>query len=378
MSHLLTDKNLGESAPRPVFTLLIALLLSAFMTVGVAGSPPKDSEVFSKCWEFNIESNLDVIPVTDANAVYFFDDKNKLHAVDLTLGNNLWSSEIGGEVASNLFVLGDLIFIATRAQSDTLDSPAKTTIRALSRQTGITVWQAETSTSPFVWLGAVMQNVIVTVSQDSASALNSADGKLIWKRDLPSAPSSQPYFHETGIELATLNREIVKIGATSGTVEVAWKSENLPTAVLTDASGRLVVGDERGNLVLISPEGDRLWRFRNGAQISSASLHDSEYLAASYDNFIYKLSRSGNVKWKRRLSGRVSDKPLVLGDTAVVSIAGTGSVYALDLKNGKISNRIETGDDVSLRVAAAPAGEVGFAILGPRGISFYREKCSAK
>jgi outer membrane protein assembly factor BamB len=106
-------------------------------------------------------------------------------------------------------------------------------------------------------------------------------------------------------------------------------------------------------------------------------LHDSEYLAVSHDNFVYKLSRGGNVKWKRRLPGRVADKPLVVGDIAVVSIVGTGSVYVLDLRNGKILNRIETGDEVSLQVAEAGKANA-FIVLGPRELLFYTDKCLPK
>jgi len=169
----------------------------------------------------------------------------------------------------------------------------------------------------------------------------------------------------------------LNISGTDGRVRLDWKSKYLPTAILLDLNGRLLVGDERGNFVSVSSEGNRLWGFRNGAQISSASLYGADYLAASYDNFLYKLSRSGDVKWKRRLSGRVNDGPFILGNTAVVSVVGTGSVYVLDLKNGKISNRIEIGEELTVRIASATNGQ-GFVVAGPVGISYFSTvKCPA-
>jgi outer membrane protein assembly factor BamB len=219
----------------------------------------------------------------------------------------------------------------------------------------------------------------VTVGGDgSLSAIASATGKTVWQIDLRSLVVATPYFNESGIEIATNRNEVVNVSGTDGRVHVDWKSKYLPTAVLVDSNGRLVVGDERGNFVSVSSGGSRLWGFRNGAQISSATLYGSEYLAASYDNFLYKLSRSGDVKWKRRLSGRVNDGPFVLADTAIVSIVGTGSVYVIDLKKGKISNRIEGGEEVSLRVVAATNAS-GFAVAGPSGISYFSSaRCPAK
>ncbi|MEO8573986.1 MAG: PQQ-binding-like beta-propeller repeat protein [Pyrinomonadaceae bacterium] len=356
---------------------MISIVISTSATVAAAGSHPQEPSIFSKCWEFAINSNLGIAPAADASAVYVLDDENKLHAIDLARGNNLWSSEVGGAVVSNLLVLDDSIFLVTSTQSDLPNSSGKTIVRALSRQTGITIWQTETALSPVVWLGPVMGNVASAGSDGSIAAYTRTDGKLVWKTDLTSPITSEPNFLDTSIELGTENHEVVRISGSTGGVQVAWKSEYRSTAVLTGTAGRLLVGDERGNLTLISADGVKAWRFKNGAQISSVMVHDSEYLAASHDNFVYKLSRSGNVKWKRRLSGRVLNKPVVLGDIAIVSIVGTGTVYALDLRNGKILNRIETGDEVSLRIAGASKGQE-FIVAGPRALSNFSSKCPSK
>jgi outer membrane protein assembly factor BamB len=315
----------------------------------------------------------------DASSAYFLDDENKLTGVDLAAGNKSWSSEIGGTVVSNLLILDDSIMLVTSLRPESSTMPIKSSIQALSRKTGVTEWSAEITSSPGVWLGSV-SGIIVAVGSDGAvSGLSPVDGKLIWNVDVTSKVSAAPSFHESEIEIATGKNEVVKVSGDNGRIQVDWRAEYLPTAVLLDMKRRLFVGDERGNLTLVSPDGDQLWAFRNGAQISSATLYGSYYLAASYDNFVYKLSRSGDVKWKRRLSGRVHDGPLILGDTAVVSIAGSGSVYVLDLKNGKISNRIETGDEeASLRLTPSP-NSAGFAVAGPRGISYFSTaKCPAK
>jgi outer membrane protein assembly factor BamB len=354
------------------------LLFLSSVAARTAGSLAPSSGVFGKCWEYRSSPNLGTGIAADTSSVYFLDDENKLTGIDLVTGTKTGASDPGGSVASNLLVLNDSILFVTNSQSDASTLPIKSMIQSLSRKTGVTEWSAGIISSSKVWLGS-MTGVVVAVGSDGAvAAISSADGKAIWRTDLKSSVSAAPYFRENGIEIATSSGEVVRVAGGDGRVHVRWKVEYLPTAVLVDLRGRLVIGDDRGNLVSVSSNGDEIWSFRNGAQISSAALYGSYYLAASYDNFVYKLSRSGDVKWKRRLSGRVNDGPLVLGDTALISIVGSGSVYLLDLKNGKISNRIDSGgDEVSLRVTTSPDG-LGFAIAGPSGISYFSIKCPVK
>lgn len=377
MSHKSPRKNSKLTPQRVLFTTFFALVTFTSATNGSTESRSEAPDVFSKCWEYAVSSNLGVGIAADGSNVYFLGVDNKLHGVELALGNKLWSSELGGEVVSNLLVVADSIFVVTSSPPDTVNPSGKSILRALSRQTGITEWQAELSSSSVIWLGSVASNLLAVSSDGSISSFARGDGSTVWKINLESGVTSEPHFINDGIELGTKKNEVLKISAT-GSIRVSWKSEYSPTAVRVGSSGRLLVGDDRGNLTLVSSEGDRLWSFRNGAQISSASLHGSEYLATSHDNFVYKLSRGGGVKWKRRLSGRVNDRPIVLGDTAVITTVGTGSVYVLDLRNGKVLNRIETGDEVSLRVSGQ-INDRGFVIAGPRGLSYFSgAKCSAK
>lgn len=378
MSHLLARQNPKRLVRRSFLKAFVFLLLVTLAVSAPANSISAETDIYTKCWEYRVNPKLDAGIAVDVSAIYFLDDENRLTAVDLVNGNKLWSSEIGGQVISNLLVLDDSVLFVTSSQSDATDTFGKATLRAVKRRTGITDWSEKIPSTSFVWVGLVAGRIVTVGSDGSASAFENGGGKLVWQIDLKSRVTATPYFHKGGIQIATDKKEVLNVSGTDGQAHVDWKSEHLPTAVLRDPSGRLVVGDERGNFIAISSEGNRIWGFRNGAQISSASLYGADYLAASYDNFLYKLSRSGDVKWKRRLSGRLNDGPFILGNTAVVSIVGTGSVYVLDLKKGKISNRIEVGDDVSLRVASAANGS-GFTMAGPTSISYFSSiKCPAK
>ena len=377
MPHQTTHKTSLRSWIR-VFSIAIALL--AFLTFATTGADLADTSetnFFNKCWDYKLVPNLSVEMEADQTTVFVPDIENSLHAIDLSTGNKIWSSEVGGNVISNILVVKESIVFATNSPNGLPASAGKTVVRAVSRQTGITLWQADVAASQRIWLGAVNGNAVALGSNGWASSFTSSDGKIVWTSELGLGVTTDPIFHETNLRVGTKTNEVVDIDGQSGKVRKVWKSENVPTAILNDASGRLLVGDDRGNLTAVSADGDRLWNFRNGAQISSVIEYDSEYVVASYDNFIYKLSRGGNVEWKRRLPGRVNSRVAVLGDTAVIAIVGSGTVYGVNLKNGKILNRIESGDEVSATVASNRE-RTGFVMAGPTGLSYYASKCPSK
>ena len=376
-SHRSTPKMSHRQGVAATVTLLVLSILFESTGAVLSKSVVQESYVLNKCWEQKITPDLDVSPVTDSSTVYFLDSENKLQAFELSAGTKVWSSELGGEVVSNLLAAGDSLFVVTSSQGGPV-AAGTGTLRSVSRKTGITEWRTEVSGSPIVWIGMVADNVVAVGSEGGITALSPVNGHQRWKADLSAAVVSWPDFGAGDIALGTSGNDVVRISGSDGSTHIEWRSEYLPTAILHDADGRLVVGDERGNVALVSSRGDRLWRFKNGARISSALMNGSEYLAASNDNFVYKLSRYGDVKWKRRLPGRVVDRPLILGNAAVISIVGEGSVYVLDLKSGKVLNRIELGKEISLRLASDAKGR-GLVIGSADGIHYFSsETCEAK
>ncbi|PYS97841.1 MAG: hypothetical protein DMF63_18410 [Acidobacteria bacterium] len=378
MSHRATLKNYAFQALTLAFLLIIFDAVRADLyaepRVAQAGEP----EIFSRCWDYKLSPNLGIVPVVDSSAVYIVDSENNLLAIDPGNASRIWSSELGGEVVSNIILSDSSILLATNSQTTESNSVRKTSLRSISRATGITEWRVDIRSSDNAWIGTYPAAVIVVGEGGAISALTRLEGRIIWQRDIASPVTAEPRFGRSGVVLGNQNKEILNVSLTDGSSRQLWKSEFLPTALLVDASGRLVVGDERGSVIAISADGDRSWTFRNGARISSVLLDGSDYLASSNDNFIYKLSRSGNVKWKRRLPGRLTQAPLLLNDVAVMSVAGGGGVFVITQSKGKILNHIEIAEEVSSNVAASPDSK-NMIIASPSGVAFFsREKCPAK
>lgn len=378
MSHLSNRKGLILSVPYRAAAACLSSIV--FFSIALPQAPKGASgasPVFSKCWEYKAVPDLKVNAVADAENVYFLDSENKLHGVDITLGTKLWSTDVGGSVISDLLIADDSILVVTGSTA-TPGVGSKSILWSISRQTGITEWHIDIALSAAVWLGSVGKNVVAVGSDGAASAVDAGKGELTWTAKVGSNVTSDPYFDEIGAAFGIARNEVVRIAGQDGSVRSLWKSKHIPTAVFVDTRGRMLVGDERGNLVSVSADGSRVWSFKNGARISRVLAYGGEYIAASNDNFVYDISRGGDVRWKRRLSGRVAGTPVVLGNNLIVSIVGAGAVYVLDLKNGKISNRVETGDETTAGIAARLNGQ-GFVMTGVRAVSYFdRGKCPAK
>ena len=340
------------------------------------GPGDQEPEVFTKCWEYPSIAELSTLPTADDRSVFFLNSDRKLESADLLAARKIWSSELGGEVISNLLLADSTLLVVTSATSSESRDPGVITLRSLSKETGVTNWSRAMPGASRIWLGVVGDSVVAVDVAGGITAHNPADGSQLWTTNLGVPISADPQFSTGQIIVATAGKEIVKISA-GGSTAVVSKTQFTPTAVLVASSSRYLIGDDRGNILLMAG-GERDWKFRNGARISFLLSYDSEFIAASFDNFIYKISRGGNVEWKRRLSGRVASRPLILGDTAAVSIIGDGNIYFIDLKNGKITNRVDTTDG-SATGTVTIAGASGLVISGTRGLSLYsRGKCPAK
>jgi outer membrane protein assembly factor BamB len=361
---------------------LLALLFGCVLHVSVGATFGLENlaqaidqkKEFAKCWQYKAAVDVSVQSESDASNVYFVDVDRRLIAVDLHAGAVVWSTDLGGAAISNLLVTHDSVIVATGLSDAGAGNDA--VLRSVSKQTGITNWFLKITNSSNVFIGAVNGTVIVVVPSGTVSAFATSSGELRWSKDLGTNLTTDPYFRASTIYVGTERNEVIAITGSSGDITIAAKTQASPSVVFSDSSGHLLTGDDRGNLVRTSSEGKRVWRFRNGARISAISTYDSEFLATSNDNFVYKLTRGGNVEWKRRLSSRIDGRPLILDNVAVFATVGDGNVYVIDLSNGKIINRFENGEN---NPAQAISAGNSFVMLTAEDLTlFSRASCPSK
>lgn len=373
MSHIFTPIARDFNSLRTLFFVVLMLLVASFGTVVRASAD--DPKPYSKCWAIDTPPDILAGGASDKTNVYFFAADGALEAVDQRTGARSWSTDLGGSVVSNLLITDTAAIFATAGQPQN----GKATLRAVSKQTGITIWSAAVQASGPITLGMVGDKIAAINPDGQVSAYAISSGSFLWSQSVGARIIAAPLITAANVILGTDANDLISVDMARGVTAKKLRMTRPPTAFFVDDEGRTLVGDGRGNLAFTAVDGDRIWSFKNGAQISYLLPYDSEFLATSFDNFIYKFSRSGGIEWKRRLSGRLSMRPLVIDNDGVLSITGDPSIYVIDLTNGKIINRIEIGGDENSSPRVAAAGPGGFAVVTPQGVQFFsREACPQK
>jgi outer membrane protein assembly factor BamB len=109
---------------------------------------------------------------------------------------------------------------------------------------------------------------------------------------------------------------------------------------------KLFWGEKKGFVNSFDTNSNSLtWSVRHGGEISSLSLVSNGVLVTSLDNFVYFISlNKGKNVWRRRLAGRITVKPLIVGNFAVIVTAVSKNAVVIDLRNGKVVNQISLTD----------------------------------
>jgi outer membrane protein assembly factor BamB len=321
----------------------------------------KQIVTFSECWRYPTSASSSVRSVVDGSNLYVAESASNVSAISLAGGERLWSTEIGGEIDSNLLVVGASVFVVT-------ETPAKAAqqgtlrLKQLSAKTGIPVFEAEV---PFGTgmerLEAAAEKVVGIGSSGLVSAFEPGRKTPVWQRKYGTANVNSLFVRGDMIGFATTDRKIRLLSLVDGS-ELATVETDGAASALDMIDGDLVWGDDRGNVVRYDlKKGSVYWKFKNGARISDIKATDDGVLAASFDNFVYLISPYfGSVRWKRRLAARVSSLTLGVDGLIAVQTVGESSVAILNIDNGKSLGQVKFAEGEEL---VQPAINVGGRFL---------------
>jgi len=365
-------QNLTDRIRGSVITFL---LISGLISANAAGAQNKSAEPFvlKKCWVSEVKTPAQHLNASDNDKVLVFSEgSGKVGALDLISGHSIWQSEFGGEVVSNIVTDQTSVFFAANPTSKEGVKADSTTLRSVSKQTGITVWSVAVPYSEKSYLEADTNYILAVTGNGAVIAVDKKDGTVKWQTSLDKKLAAAPHFTEKYIGLALESGEIYLISPQNGERFFQMTSPFPAISIFIPDVNTLIAGDRKGNLWAtdILTKQTR-WKFKNGAQVSSITGSGENILVSSYDNFVYQMSpANGNVLWKRRLPGRVIEMPLVTRDFAVVRVLGEPEVSFIDLKSGKILGKIvsEGEDDITTALVTGS----GSVVLGRSdGIYLY-------
>ncbi len=361
------------SFPRFVTTFIFGAILSAlcvFAQEKTAGT----EIVATNCWAYEVKTGRRL--ASNGTRIFLATDEARVDAVSMD-GRKLWSSELGGEIASNLLVTDGGVYVAS-ATTPTADKSATASLRLLSLDTGITSQTIKLPDASQHFLHQSKGSLIVVSSNGTIQSIDAKSGATRWKREIAERFVGEPYFGPERVVVASAAKQLFTIVHASGEIELMRKLPSQSTAAALTASGETVVGDERGRVSLFLTDKDRepWWSYNSGASISSVRLLGNNILAASNDNFIYMLTpRSGGMAWKRRFAGRVTHVGILENTLALVSSVEENGATFVGLAGGKQLGQISLDEGEYLTADPTSSSGLAFVLTNNRLIAFSLNGC---
>jgi outer membrane protein assembly factor BamB len=329
-------------------SLLLVLLWCVLSGKSFGQGKPDLTKPFKKCWSYGAGNGLSRIAASDNESrIILTNDEFKLVSIDLRTKRENWITEAGGYLgdyaasdSNNLFFLTSFV---DRNKSKIF------TLNSISLQTGITVWQRRLTDYSSVRLYSSQDKTrIFLISGDKLLLLvNKIDGSIQWKKEFADPVISLESVSENDLNILTGSR-LYRVSAQDGAVLSEWKFNGKPFIKAILKNDYVFWGYPTGE-VAKSDAGNRreiLWKVKTGGSISELYELNDGVLVASLDNFLYLFSKvNGDIRWKRRVSGRINIKPLIYGNFAIVLSSADNLAIIIDLSDGKVVNQISVEDD---------------------------------
>lgn len=285
----------------------------------------------------------------------------------------LWRAELGGDFVSDLIVVEGGAAVVTNARTSETAGNSESRLTMLSSESGVPAWTASLPYHVQYYVGKINGSIATVAPDGTVMIFDRAGGRLKRKFIGNSHIAARPHFSPSGLVFVTEDKEIYVLSPDLRESSVKQMLEFKPISVLSTRDGGIAAGDARGNLAVFGPGSSRpLWRFKSGGAVTSIAETDEGLLVTSLDNFVYLLSDyNGDVIWKKRLTGRLLEGGLLLGDVLVVSINGENSVFVIELVKGKLLDELGfSGKELMSRTPIA-VGDRSFALTTANTVEVY-------
>lgn len=306
-------------------------------------------------WSTTIAPGLDGRPEFDGTRAFVPLSGGKLGAYDLLAGTELWTVEQPPPVAMTAADGRVFHFAADR-------------LTALDAETGRTLWQIPLEAPPTAppvssagWL--------VVGSGRTITAIRAEDGMVLWVQTVAGTVVRAPAILGSRVHVALDEGRLVSLFIQNGTQVWERRLGGSPQPILAFGE-RLYVGAADNYFYCVRAlDGEILWRWRTGADIVGAAVHDEvRVYFVSMDNVLRALDAgTGSQRWKKPLPLRPTGGPILVND--VLLLAGLGSsVLGFQLKDGASAGEFDAGG-----LLAAPTHVVSNAtLLAPLLVSITR------
>lgn len=360
------------------FLLRITTIFSLFILTGLyveAGAQSVEAAAvkLTKCSVYPIQNPVTDALAAEAQGIFIGISDGSVQALDSNISSGVWRTELGGEIVSNIVAAETGMLVVSNPVRTAESIPTESVLRSLSKETGVANWTARLPFSERFFMGAVQGNIAVVSREGLIASVDVQTGRILW-RTLPFGPiTARPTFSAHGIAFGTREKQIFIVAPETGEIHFKGTTDFIPTAITNPTLESMVVGDERGNVASVGiPGGKNIWKFKSGAAISFVSVSREGLFITSLDNFVYLISMyNGDVVWKRRLPGRVTEGLLFVNGYVVALIYGENSVFLIDTKKGKIIDQLPESERTFVNQVPLLVGETNLLITTPNSIEMY-------
>jgi eukaryotic-like serine/threonine-protein kinase len=312
-------------------------------------------------WVYGKDRTTNFTPATDAKSIYLPLADGTLVALNAADGKLLWKSEAGGNFSAAPAADENALYVATEYPGGE-NNAVRGTLRALSKDTGITLWMRTLQAPLRGRLAAGPSAVFAGAANGVVNAFDKRTGMTIWANSYGDEFDAQPMLDGNRLYIGSVGGWLRALHQLDGTVLWSVRTRGAIRGPIALRDGVLFFGSDDGHVyALRDGRGKMLWKRRTGASVQAVAVVEDGVLASSFDNFAYLLSlRHGSVRWRQLLPGRVPARPVTALDGALFTPLSTDSAIVLSLKDGKPVNRLQIGQENSSSAAPVVVQEIVF------------------
>jgi outer membrane protein assembly factor BamB len=317
-------------------------------------APPSLGPPFRQRWARNQGALLEFPPVIYGSRIFQLADDGVLAAINKQSGHFDWVRKLGDSSASTPAVTPTTVYATLYSRESGTENGRAV---ALDSASGRLLWSrglpSPSESSPLVDSGKVFFG-----SQDgTVYALNAHTGATVWMYHAEGAVKASPtlqggvlYFGDYGGDLQAVSERTGRRLWRSGS-EGAVVGSGTFYSTSAVAYGRVYLGNTDGRIYAYDQRTGSLdWAVQTGAYVyaspavaNAPGLGPTIYLG-SYDGNFYALNaRTGNIDWTYNAHGRISGSATIVGRIVYFSDLGTHTAIGLDIATGRPVYRFHEG-----------------------------------
>ena len=321
-------------------------------------------------WRYESDRMSNLTPAADDRTVYVPLTSGTLVALAANDGQLRWKADAGGEFSSAPVADERNVYVATEYQEAAGEkSPIHGTLRAVSKETGVTRWMRTLPAPLRGSLIASANSLFGGGSEGRVYAFDKRTGLSQWINQYGESFSGQPAVSGNFVYVGSDSGTVLALDQATGRAVWRYRTRGAIQGPIAIANGVVYFGSGDGYIYAFSESRSKLlWRHRTGAAVQAVVAVENGLLAASLDNFAYLLSlRKGSLIWRRLLPGRIASRPVTARDGALFTPLSTDSAVVLALNDGKPVNTLPLGEDNSSSAAPITVGDL-VLVTAPHGL----------